>query len=76
VTNRTNSVCNRCGAWLRAGSGLERLPFPPLVLIMLVAGLVYGNRVQLTAALTAMTLAMIHLLTHLRYIWPFKASGF
>src|SRR3954470_1578662 len=64
--------CDRCGAWLRAGSGLERLLFPPLILIMLVAGLVYGNRVQSTAALAAMTLAVIHLLTPLRYIGLFK----
>src|SRR3954469_25838687 len=64
--------CDRCGAWLRAGSGLERLLFPALILITLVAGLVYGNRVQSSAALAAMTLAVIHLLTHLGYISPFK----
>src|SRR3954469_13405131 len=61
-------ACDRCGAWLRAGSGLERLLFPPLILIMLVAGLLYGNRVQSTGALAAMALAIIHLLMHLRYI--------
>jgi hypothetical protein len=64
--------CDGCGAWLRAGSGLERLLFPPLILIMLLAGLVYGHRVQSTGSLAAMTLAVIQLLAHLRYIGLFK----
>src|SRR3954469_25509534 len=64
--------CDRCGAWLRAGSGGERLLFPPLILIMLVAGLVYGNPAGSAGGLAAMAGGGIPLLTHLRYIGLFK----